>query len=147
MKVLLLQHVKKLGRKGEIVEVSDGFANNALFPQGLAKQATAKVLNQKKMEERSSQEKEEREKEALLARLAQLKGATIVIEEKLNEKGGLYHALGLKEIIRAIYNQKGLSIPNHCFAELYSLKEAGIYTITLRAYDQDQDFLVEVKGL
>ncbi len=136
MKVILLKFVKDLGREGDIIDVSDGYAVNALFPRGLAKQATASVLNKHKMAQKSELLKQEKERQETLKKLAALEGKTITIKEKMNPKGSLYHALGLKEIIRAIYEQHHLSIPNHLFIKKYSFKEAGKYTLELEAFSQ-----------
>ncbi len=134
MKVILLKFVKDLGHQGDIVEVSDGYAVNALFPRGLAKQATASVINKHKMAQKSQRIKEEKERELTLKKLKDLEGKIILIQEKMNPKGSLYHALGLKEIIRAIHEQYQLSIPNHLFVKKYSFKEAGKYTLELEAF-------------
>ncbi len=136
MKVILLQHVKGLGRAGEIKEVSDGYAQNALFPKKLATQATAAVLNKHKQQQESEALKVEKEKQATLNKFTLLKGKSILFKEKMNEKGSLYHALGLKEVIRAIKEQHNVSVPNNLFKERYALKEAGEHTIVLEAYGE-----------
>jgi len=133
MKVILLKFVKGLGREGDIVEVSDGYAVNALFPKKLAQQATASIINKKKMAEKSAQIKAEKEKKETLSILNELDGKSISLKEKLNPKGKLYHALGLKEIIRAIKEQHNVSVPNNLFQEKYSLREAGKHSLVLKA--------------
>ena len=134
MKVILLKFVKGLGHAGDIVEVSDGYAANALFPRKLAKQATAAVINKHKMAKKSAAAKLEKEEIATLIVLEKIEGKTIVFEEKLNPKGSLYHALGLKEIIRAVKEQYAVSIPNTLFKKSYAFKESGKHTIELEAY-------------
>jgi large subunit ribosomal protein L9 len=134
MKVLLQQDVKKIGRKGDIVEVSDGFAVNALFPTKKAVQATAQIINEHKTKQRASKDKQEKEKQQTIANLNQLEGKSVTISEKLNAKGTLYHALGSKEIIKAVYNQHNVKINNTVFGEKYNLKEAGEYDINLTAF-------------
>ena len=144
MKVILLKFVKGLGREGDIVEVSDGYAVNALFPKKLAQQATASIINKKKMAEKSAQIKAEKEKKETLSILNELDGKSISLKEKLNPKGKLYHALGLKEIIRAIKEQHNVSVPNNLFQEKYSLREAGKHSLVLKAYDSSATIIVEI---
>jgi large subunit ribosomal protein L9 len=146
MKVLLLKFVKDLGREGDIIDVSDGYAVNALFPRGLAKQATASVINKHKMAQKSAAIKAEKEKNLVISNLKKIDGKTLVFEEKLNAKGSLYHALGLKEIIKAIKEQYNVSIPNNLFKEKYSFKEAGKYTIELSAYNVEIKAIVFIEG-
>ncbi|MFT6829609.1 MAG: large subunit ribosomal protein L9, partial [Candidatus Paceibacteria bacterium] len=125
MKVILLQFVRGVGEKGDIVEVSDGYAQNALMPRGLAKAATNTAVNKIQQDQASQLNKAEKEKERTLDALMNIQGKTVVIKEKLNEKGSLYHALGLKEIIRAVHDQLGISTPNNLYTEKYALKESG----------------------
>ncbi len=146
MKVILLKHVKGLGRIGDIKEVSDGYATNALFPKGAAKQATVSVLNKHKMNQKSEALKEEKEKTSTLENLAKLEGKKIIFAEKLNPKGNLYYALGAKEIIRAIHDQYGVSIPNTLFKKNYSFKESGDATIELSAYGTRVKAIVSIES-
>lgn len=134
MKVILLKFVKDRGQAGDIIEVSDGYATNSLFPRGLARQATANILNKHKMAQKSAAAKSEKEEIAGLIKLEKIEGKTIVFEEKLNSKGSLYHALGLKEIIKAIHEQYKISTPNTFFKKKYAFKESGKHTIELEAY-------------
>lgn len=146
MKVILLKHVKGLGHQGDIKEVSDGYAVNSLFPKGLAKQATAQVLNAYKMNQKSEELKKEKEKEEILEKLKDIDGKVIVFSEKLNAKGNLYHALGLKEMIRGIYDQYNINIPNHLFKKQYSFKESGKYTIELEAYNKNVTVVILIES-
>lgn len=146
MKVILLKFVKQLGHQGDIVEVSDGYATNSLFPKGLAKQATADIVNKQKMAEKSARLQAQKEKEITLNKLDKLEGKTILFKERLNEKGNLYHALGLKEIIRAIKEQYGLSTPNTLFVKKYALKDSGKHTIELDAYGKTIKMIVIIES-
>jgi large subunit ribosomal protein L9 len=140
MKVILLQFVRGVGEKGDIVEVSDGYAQNALMPRGLAKAATNTAVNKIQQDQASKLNKAEKEKERTLDALMNIQGKTVVIKEKLNEKGSLYHALGLKEIIRAVHDQLGISTPNNLYTEKYALKESGNYTLNLEGYGGKAEF-------
>ncbi len=145
MKVILLKFVKDLGRAGDIVEVSDGYAVNALFPKGLARQATAAILNKHKMAQKSAAIKAEKEKKAILEALQKIDGKVLFVKEKLNPKGKLYHSFGVREIIRVLHDQYHVSIPNHLFKKDYSFKEAGKYTVELEAYDTPVKIIVSIE--
>lgn len=140
MKVLMLQHVKNVGKKDEIVEVADGFAVNSLFPQKKAVQATAKIINDHKMKQKADSDREKKLQKNITDAIKLIEGKTVIIEEKLNPKGSLYHAVGSKEIIRAIYDQLKINIPNTTFKKQYSIKEAGKHTIVLDAYGTSGSF-------
>jgi len=146
MKIILLQHVKGIGKKGDITDVSDGYAQNALIPKGLAKAATNTVLNKIKQVEIVAQNKKDQQKKKTLKTLEVINGKSIIIKEKLNEKGSLYHALGLKEIIRAVHDQLNLSTPNDLYTQKYAFKEAGEYTLELSGYDQKAQLFLIITG-
>lgn len=145
MKVLLLQNKKGLGKKGDIINVADGYAVNSLFPAKIAKQATSDIINKHKMQLASEQNKAEKEKEEILLIMNKLEGQTIILEEKLNAQGKLYHAIGVKEILRAMKEQKNLSLANTYFKEKYSFKEAGEHNIVLSAYGVEKYFIFSIK--
>lgn len=146
MKIILLQHIKGIGKKGEVTEVSDGYAQNALIPKGLAKAATDTVLNKIKQEKQVVKNKQEQERQRTLNTLESINGKSVIIKEKLNEKGSLYHALGLKEIIKAVHQQLKLSTPNSIYSEKYAFKEAGEYTLELSAYGKKAQLFLVLTG-
>jgi large subunit ribosomal protein L9 len=146
MKVILLQHVKGKGQKGDIIEVSDGYAQNALIPRGLAKIATNAVLNKVQQAKAAAAKKAAKQESEIRKVLSAIDGQKVTIKEKVNEKGGLYHALGTKEIIRAIYDQLKLSTPNNLYAKNYALKEVGAHKINLSAYGQSATITVHIEA-
>ncbi|MFT7328012.1 MAG: large subunit ribosomal protein L9 [Crocinitomicaceae bacterium] len=147
MKVILLQQIKGKGAKGDIIEVSDGYAQNALLPRGLAKVATNTELNKIKLAEESSKLKTQKDIDHAHRVLGIVNGKNIIITEKLNEKGSLYHALGLKEITKAVHEQLGVSTPSEMYAEKYALKNSGEYTLILESNNQKAEIhlLIESK--
>lgn len=145
MKVLMLQHVKNVGRKDEIVEVADGYAVNSLFPQKKAVQATARIINDHKMKQKADLDKEKKLQERITKSIKALVGKKVTLEEKLNAKGALYHAVGSKEIIRAVHDQFKVSIPNTVFKKHYAIKEAGEHTIELDAYGVTESFTLVIQ--
>jgi large subunit ribosomal protein L9 len=144
MKVILLQNLKGKGQKGEIIEVPDGYAQNALLPKGLVKIATTAEINKIKQAEKSVELKEEREKEHAHRLLNVVSGKNIVIREKLNEKGSLYHSIGLKEIIQAVYQELLIDIPASMYMEKYALKDSGDYVLELESHGKKANFNLSI---
>jgi large subunit ribosomal protein L9 len=106
MKVILLKDVKGQGKKGEVKEVSEGYANNFLFAQGLASpatQGTVKVLDNQKKAEQRRKDQEKADAQALGAKLGEL---TIVIKAKAGEGGRLFGAITSKQIAEELEKQK-----------------------------------------
>ncbi len=102
MKVILLKEVPTLGKEGDVVEVSDGHALNFLFPQNLAITATPEALQRKKEREEESKKQSSKElsKAGDLAR--KLDGFELLIEEKANDTGTFYGAVGPEAIAKAL---------------------------------------------
>lgn len=124
MKVVLLENVKKLGRAGEIVNVSDGYARNMLFPRKLAQIATPDVLKrvEKNKLDKIAKEKEEVEKFNKTAR--EIKDKKVVISAKA--KGGkLFGSIDATIIVREIKNQLGMELKNEQIKLASPIKEIG----------------------
>lgn len=102
MKVILTQDVKKIGKKGEILEVKDGYARNALIPQGLAVEANAVTLNQRKLEQRSEDKKKQQELDDAEAVKAKINDKKITIAIKTGEGGRVFGSVTSKEIAEVI---------------------------------------------
>lgn len=134
MKVILLQNVKGKGNKGDVIEVPDGYAQNALLPKKLAKVATNTELNKIKQSEKSLELRNQKEIEHAHRVLKIVNGKNITIKEKLNEKGSLYHALGLKDIIKAVHDQLSVTVPEKMFKEKYAFKDSGSYELALGSH-------------
>ncbi|MCA9352308.1 50S ribosomal protein L9 [Patescibacteria group bacterium] len=146
MKVILQQYVRGVGDKGDVIDVSDGYAQNALIPRGLAKAATSTEINKLHLVKKTIQEKEDSERERILTAMKALNGKTVTIQEKVNGKGTLYQTIGVREIIRVVYNQFHISTPNTLYTEKYAFKECGEYELTLQAYDSTSRFYVVISS-
>lgn len=146
MKVLLLTHVNKVGREGEIVDVADGFAINSLFPQKKAVQATAKIVNDFSTKVKADKEKEAKQKASTIETLKALDGAKVVIKSKVNDKGSLYQSIGVKEIVKAILDQHKKAITPTLFKGTYALKEVGDHEVTLEGYGVKSTFTLTLSG-
>ena len=110
MKVILLQDVKSLGKKGEVVEVSEGYARNMLLKKGLGKQATSQNMNDLKLQ-KANEEKMAREALAAAQKLGgELDGRQISIAVKTGGAGRVFGSVSSKEIAEGIKNQLGLEV-------------------------------------
>lgn len=101
MKVILLQEVKSIGKKGEVVDVAEGYARNFLFPQHMAVEASAKALKERDDREKSAERKEKKEEKAERQLAAEIDGMEVTIQAKA-DKGKLYAAVNSKDIASAI---------------------------------------------
>lgn len=106
MKVIFLQDVKGQGKKGEIKEVSEGYARNFLLPRGLVQVATAGAAKSLEQMQAAEGKKKEREKQAAQALAAKLSEMTIVIKAKAGEGGRLFGAITSKQIAEALEREK-----------------------------------------
>jgi len=144
MKVLLLQDVKKIGKKGEVKEVSSGLARNSLLPKGLAKEATVSVLKQyKKIQEDKSASQNARD-EKIHSLLDRLKNTTITITRKANTNGGLFGKIGAKEIIDFL-KQKKIVIPQQAIILDEPIKELGEYAIKISMLGRNVTITINIE--
>ena len=109
MKVILLQDVKGQGKKGQLIEASDGYARNFLLPRKLAVEATADAMNTKKMNDKATQERIAREKEEALAISKRLREMTVVVKAKGGGAGRLFGSVTSQEIADALVEQNVIS--------------------------------------
>jgi len=110
MKVVLLQDVKSVGKKDTVVDVSDGYARNFLFPRKLAKEATAGALNEVKIKDSAKAHHKQEEIDAANAVKAKIDGKTVTIKAKAGKEGKLFGAITTKDVSRAIKSQLGVDI-------------------------------------
>ncbi|MBR6165787.1 MAG: 50S ribosomal protein L9 [Clostridia bacterium] len=134
MKVVLLKDVKNMGKRDDIVTVSDGYARNFLFPQKLAaeaKEGTLKEIARK----RSAQEAREAEQRAEAeAKAALLRGKIIALQVKCGEKGRLYGSVTSAEVAEALEKQYGIQADKRKIDIGDPIRETGIREITVRLY-------------
>ena len=129
MKVILQQDVRGQGKKGQLVEVSDGYARNFLLPRKLAVPATAENVNTMKQQEKARKAQEAAEKAQAEALSKQLEGLTVKIPAKAGEGGRLFGAVTAKEISEALSAQHGLSIAKTKLVLDEPIKACGGYQI------------------
>ena len=102
MKVILLQDVKGQGKKGQIKEVSEGYASNFLFPKGLARMATEGNVKTLENQNAAEQKRKQKEKEDAIALGKKLEELTVVLKAKSGEGGRLFGAITSKQIAEAL---------------------------------------------
>ena len=134
MKVVLLQDVKSLGKKGELVNVSDGYARNFLFPKSLAKEANAQAMNELRNAEQSKKFKRDTEIAAANQAKETLEGAKFVIKAKAGESGKLFGSITPKELSAEIKRQKSLDIDKRKIVLKREIKTVGEYTAEIKLY-------------
>ena len=128
MKVILLQDVRGQGKKGQLVQVSDGYARNYLFPRKMAIEATADNVNTMRMNDKAKQEREQRQREEATALSAKLREMTLVLYAKGGGAGRLFGSVTSQEVSEALKEQ-GYDVDKRKIVFDEAIKTVGIYTI------------------
>ena len=129
MKVILQQDVKGQGKKGQMVDVSDGYARNFLLPRKLAVEATAENVNTMKMQDKAKRAREAEERAAALTAAEQLKGCQVKIAAKAGQGGRLFGAITSKEISEELKKQYGLDVNKSKIVQAEPIKAFGSYEV------------------
>lgn len=132
MKVILLQDVKKLGKKGEIVKAADGYARNFLIAKGFAAEVDAKVMNEVKNRQSADAYHKQQELEAAEALGKKLEGQVIKIKAKAGSAGRLFGSVTTKEIAKAINEEFGCNIEKKKISLDADIKAFGTYNIEIK---------------
>ena len=131
MKVILKQDVKGQGKKGQLVNVSDGYARNFLLPRGLAVEADAQAMNDLKNKESAQQYHLKVEKEEAEAAAAKLSGKTVKITARAGQSGKLFGSVTTKEVAEALEKQFGITIDKRKIV-MTDIKAFGSYEAELK---------------
>ncbi len=144
MKVILLQNVPRIGQKGDIKEVKDGFVQNMLLPKGLAKVATEAEIKKMAAQKQFEVTKTEKFQTEILKTFEEISQHKILIEEKANEKGHLFAQINVNKIAEAIKKQLKININPEYLKLKENIKEVGEHEVTCHYEGQTQNFTVEV---
>lgn len=136
MNVILLQDVADLGGKGDIVDVSNGFARNYLLPKRLAMKATAGAIKQADKLRTQRIEAEAKLKAAAEEMARNLVGSRVVIAARSGDEGKLFGSVGNHDIAEAVKKVSGVDIPNSIIDIPTAIKEIGLHEVTLRPHDE-----------
>ena len=131
MKVILLQDVKGKGKKGQMLEVSDGYARNFMLPKKLAIEATPDAINTMRMNDKATQERIAREKAEALATSKKLREMTVVVKAKGGGAGRLFGSVTNAEIADALAKQ-GVKLDKRKIVLGETIKSVGTYTATCK---------------
>lgn len=132
MKVILNADVKGTGKKGELVNVSDGYARNFLFPRKLASEANAQAMNEYNSKAAAAEYKAAEEKAAAKKAASELKGKTVKITAKAGTGGRLFGAVTSKEVAAAIQSQLGKTIDKKKITLESDIKSCGTYEAEIK---------------
>ena len=135
MKVILLQDVKKMGKKGDVIEASDGYARNYLFPRKLAEEATANALHVVNAKKENERKKKLAELEAAQKLAAELKGKEVTINAKAGDNGRLFGAITNKDVAEVVNSQFNLKIDKKKIV-VNTIKVAGEYEVEVKLYPE-----------
>ena len=136
MKVLLLADVKGQGKKDQIVEVSDGYARNFLFPKKLAVQADAKVLSEAKSKEEAKQFRLREEKAAAEALAKKLSELTVTLTASSGGDGRLYGSITSKDIAEGLKKEHKIDLDKRKLVLADNIKAYGTYIIDVKVYPE-----------
>ena len=129
MKVILQQDVKGQGKKGQLIEASDGYARNFLLPRKLAVEATADNLNKMKKQDEAKREREAAEKAEAQALAAKLESMQVVIRSKAGAGGKLFGSVTSKEVSEALKAQHGVDIAKAKIVQDEPIKSFGSFEL------------------
>ena len=132
MKVILLQDVKGKGKKGQMLEVSDGYARNFMLPRKLAVEATPDAINTMRMNDKATQERIAREKAEAMATSKTLREMTVTVTAKGGGSGRLFGSVTNQEIADALEKQSGIKLDKRKIVISDPIKNVGTYTVTCK---------------
>ncbi|MBE6887507.1 MAG: 50S ribosomal protein L9 [Ruminococcaceae bacterium] len=135
MKVVLLQDVKSIGKKDQLVNVSDGYARNFLFPRKLAKEATAGAINDVKTKEAAKAHHKQEEINAANELKAKIDGKIVALKAKAGKEGKLFGAVTSKDVASEIKKQFGVEVDKKKLV-MDDIKVFGSYDCTVKLYPE-----------
>lgn len=134
MEVILLQDVKSLGKKGEKVQVSDGYARNFILPKKLGVEATAANLNNLKLQQASEAKKAKEQLEAAKEQARKIEESPLVLSVKVGEGGKVFGSISTKEIAKAFSDKYGMELDKKKMLLEDSIKMVGTYEVGIRLH-------------
>lgn len=129
MKVIFLQDVKGKGKKGQLMEVSDGYARNYLLPRKLAVEATSDTLNTLRQQEQAKQAQADREREQAEALSKKLENCVVRVTARASDRGQLFGAVTTKEIADSLYAQHQIAVEKNKILQEEPIKNFGSYAL------------------
>ena len=134
MKVILLEDVKALGKKGQIVNVNDGYARNFILPKKLGLEATSKNLNDLKLQNANKEKLAQEALDAAKELAAKLEAGKVVLSIKTGEGGKAFGSVSSKEIATEVKNQMGYEIDKKKIQLKDAIKTLGTHTVPVKLH-------------
>ena len=134
MKVILLADVKSLGKKGAIVNVSDGYARNMLFPKKLGVEANSKNLNDLKLQNQNKEKVAKENLEAAQKFAKELESMSVTVQIKVGENGRVFGSISAKEIAEAAKKQLGIELDKKKLLMDAPIKSLGVTMVPVRLH-------------
>lgn len=132
MKVILLQDVKGKGKKGQMLEVSDGYARNYMLPRKIAVEATADAVNTMRMNDKAAAEKAAKERAEAMEISKKLREMTLVVTAKGGGAGRLFGSITNQEIADALQKNTGIKLDKRKIVISEPIKSVGTYTVNCK---------------
>ena len=132
MKVILQQDIRGKGKRGQMIEVSDGYARNFLLPRKLAQEATADNINTMRMNDKATQERQAKERAEALELRNRMKDMTVVVTAKGGGAGRLFGSVTNTEVSEALAKQAGIQLDKRKITIAEPIKNVGTYTVTCK---------------
>ena len=146
MKVILLQDVKGKGKKGQMLEVSDGYARNFMLPKKIAIEATPDAINTMRMNDKATQERIAKEKAEALELSKKLREMTLVVTAKGGGAGRLFGSVTNQEIADALKAKTGIALDKRKIVIADTIKSIGTYTVTCKlGYEINAPLTVKIE--
>lgn len=146
MKVILTQDVRGQGKRGQMIDVSDGYARNFLLPRKLAQEATADNINTMRMNDKATQERQAKERAEALDLRNRMKDMTIVVTAKGGGAGRLFGSVTNTEVSEALAKQAGIQLDKRKIVLDEPIKSVGVYTVKCKlGYEINAELKIEVK--
>ena len=134
MKVILLQDVKSLGKKGDIVEVSEGYARNMLLKKGIGKEATGQNMNDLKLQKANAEKVAKETLEAAQSLGSQMEGKTVKVAVKAGEGGRVFVSVSSKEIAEELKKQLGYEVDKKKILLDAPIKTLGVTNVAIKLH-------------
>ena len=134
MKIILLQDEKKLGKKGDMIEVSEGYARNFILPRKLGVEANAKNLNDLKLQNQHAEKVAQENLEAAQALAAEISDKQVQVKIKTGEGGKIFGAVSSKEVAAAAKEQLGLELDKKKMQMPEGLKSLGVHEVPVKLH-------------
>ncbi len=136
MKIILLQDEKKLGKKGDIIEASDGYARNYILPRKIGVEATSKNMNDLKLQKANEDKRAKEQLDAAKALAAELESKQVIVKIRAGEGGKAFGSVSTKDIAEAYLSQHNIDLDKKKIQLQDGLKSFGAYEVPIKLHPQ-----------